>query len=97
MYTATYATMKKGKQYMYQLLTIEPSVRIMDMYASDMIDMIFRNVQSEFEIRHARPKNKNEDPITVNDTIAGKPPTSVSGNRRWPYWTVASITLATGI
>ena len=69
----------------------------MDMYASDMIYMIFRNVQSEFEIRHARPKNKNEDPVTVNESIAGKPPASVSGHRRWPYWTAASITLATSI
>lgn len=37
MYAASYGTIERGKKFMYQLLTIEPSVRIMDMYASDMI------------------------------------------------------------
>ena len=53
MYAATYATVEKGKQNMVQLLTIEPTVSILDMYASDMIYMIFRNVQAE--VVHARP------------------------------------------
>jgi hypothetical protein len=57
MYAAKYETMERGKQFMYQLLTIEPTVRIMDMFASDMIYMIFHNVQTEYEIRHARPND----------------------------------------
>jgi hypothetical protein len=55
MYAAQYETMEKGKNYMYRLLGIEPSVKILDMYASEMIYMIFRNVQAEYQIRTARP------------------------------------------
>jgi len=34
---------------MHQLLMVEPTARILDMYASDMIYMIFKNIQDEFE------------------------------------------------
>jgi hypothetical protein len=49
MYAAQYETREKGKYYMHKLLSVEPTVRIMDMYASDMIYMIFKNIQEEFE------------------------------------------------
>ncbi|GEM_PF-827273 len=49
MYAANYETREKGKYYMHQLLSVEPTARIMDMYASDMIYMIFKNIQDEFE------------------------------------------------
>ena len=49
MYAAKYETREKGKYYMHQLLMVEPTARILDMYASDMIYMIFKNIQDEFE------------------------------------------------
>lgn len=49
MYAAQYETREKGKYYMHKLLMVEPSAKIMDMYASDMIYMIFKNIQEEFE------------------------------------------------
>ncbi|MDB5105361.1 MAG: hypothetical protein JWP91_3050 [Fibrobacteres bacterium] len=49
MYAATPATREKGRYYMAQLIYIEPTAKILDMYASDMIYLIFRNVQEEFE------------------------------------------------
>jgi hypothetical protein len=42
-------TREKGKYFMLQLLTLEPTAKIMDMYASDMIYMIFRNIKEEFD------------------------------------------------
>jgi hypothetical protein len=54
MYAASEATRERGKYYMLQLLTIEPTARIMDMYASDMIYMIFRNIQEEFATTQAK-------------------------------------------
>ncbi|MEO8104195.1 MAG: hypothetical protein ABI790_16895, partial [Betaproteobacteria bacterium] len=48
MYAATPATREKGRYYMAQLIYIEPTAKILDMYASDMIYLIFRNVQEEF-------------------------------------------------
>jgi hypothetical protein len=49
MYAAKYETREKGKYFMHQLLTVEPTARILDMYASDMIYMIFKNIQDEFD------------------------------------------------
>ena len=54
MYAATYETREKGKYYMHQLLMTEPTAKIMDMYASDMIYMIFKNIQDEFISKRAR-------------------------------------------
>lgn len=54
MYAATYETRERGKAYMFQLLMVEPTAKIMDMYASDMIYMIFKNIQDEFETKRAR-------------------------------------------
>ena len=54
MYAASETSRERGKYYMLQLLTIEPTARIMDMYASDMIYMIFRNIQEEFEITKSK-------------------------------------------
>jgi hypothetical protein len=49
MYAAKYETREKGKYYMHTLLMVEPTAKILDMYASDMIYMIFKNIQEEFE------------------------------------------------
>jgi len=49
MYAAKYDTRERGKYFMHQLLMVEPTARIMDMYASDMIYMIFKNIQDEFD------------------------------------------------
>jgi hypothetical protein len=54
MYAAKYDTREKGKYFMHQLLTVEPTARILDMYASDMIYMIFKNIQDEYEETRGR-------------------------------------------
>ena len=96
MYAARYETMERGKNYMYRLLTIEPTVRILDMYASEMIYMIFRNVKAEFEIRTARP----QDSLAVGtssfrtDSIREGSPRKVRQRRVWPYWTAGALVLA---
>jgi hypothetical protein len=100
MYAAKYETMERGKQFMYQLLNIEPTVRIMDMYASDMIYMIFRNVQAEFEIRHARPNDASQGKGNFNsgagDSAQVKPKVRDS-KKAWPYWTAGAMVLAAGV
>lgn len=67
MYAAQQATRDKGKFYMSELIRIEPTAKILDMYASDMIHLIFRNVQEEFEVKRARLQPQA-------DTIAAAPP-----------------------
>jgi hypothetical protein len=95
MYAASYATVEKGKQFMVLLLTIEPSVRILDMYASDMIYMIFRNVQAELE--HAGTiRRTSRDPAPGSDSLSAPPPRA-SGRSRWPYWAAGSVAVAAGV
>jgi hypothetical protein len=94
MYAATYATVEKGKQFMVLLLTLDPAAGILDMQASDMIYMIFRNVQSE--LAHARHKPDTSQAVSpANDTVAAGS-RSRSGRRQWPYWTAGSVALAVG-
>lgn len=77
MYAAKYETRELGKQNMMQLLHTEPSARIMDMYASDMIYMIFKNIQDEFEMSRARLARAeghlrgNQAPGEVRDSMIG--------------------------
>lgn len=96
MYAATYATVEKGKQFMVLLLTLDPAAGILDMQASDMIYMIFRNVQSE--LAHARHKPDTSQLVSpAKDTVATGPRSrSRSGRRQWPYWTAGSVALAVG-
>jgi hypothetical protein len=101
MYAAQYETREKGKYYMHRLLMVEPTAKIMDMYASDMIYMIFKNIQEEFE--------QNRAQLTLHSVGAGdprmdsthSPKTDPSGNsstgKKW-IWTGAAVaTVAAGV
>ena len=50
-YTANPNTREKGKYYMFRLLTLLPSAKLVDMFVSDEIDRIFEKVRDEFFIR----------------------------------------------
>lgn len=50
-YSANPETREKGKYYMYRLLTILPSAKLIDMFVSDEIDRIFEKVREEFLAR----------------------------------------------
>jgi hypothetical protein len=96
MYAARYETMEKGKGYMYRLLSIEPTVKILDMYASEMIYMIFRNVQAEYQLRTTDPKTLS--PVSAQqvqpDSAKGRPKAGAEQHRVWPYWTAGALGLA---
>lgn len=74
MYAARYETRERGKYYMHQLLMTEPTARIMDMYASDMIYMIFKNIQDEFEA--TRVRLTHADSLVKGNAQTGPNPTS---------------------
>ena len=92
MYTAKYETREIGKRYMYQLLYIEPTARIMDMYASDMIYMIFKNIQEEVVITRSKPKVDENGP---HPEPAPKAEPSRK-KRTWPYWVGGTAVLGVG-
>jgi hypothetical protein len=104
MYAATPATREKGRYYMAQLIYIEPTAKILDMYASDMIYLIFRNVQEEFANKH--PNVASPVAVAAVDTApktAAPPPEakpapaarSPGRSRKTIYW-VAGGAVAVG-
>jgi hypothetical protein len=102
MYAAKYETREKGKYYMHELLMTEPTARIMDMYASDMIYMIFKNIQDEFEanrvkLNHAESLvhgNTQTGPATENVPEEPEPKRS----HRAYYWVGAtSVVVVAGV
>lgn len=76
MYAAKYETREKGKYYMHQLLQVEPTARILDMYASEMIYMIFKNIQDEFTSSRIRKNRKENRPIAMDSTKPSALPVS---------------------
>lgn len=50
-YSANPDTREKGKYYMFRLLEMLPSAKLVDMYVSDEIDRIFEKVREEYVTR----------------------------------------------
>jgi hypothetical protein len=101
MYAAKYETRERGKYFMHQLLMTEPTARIMDMYASDMIYMIFKNIQDELESTRYKME-RAESHVTGNTKATQKSPSggesenngdSKSGFKPF-YWVGAGVVTA---
>jgi hypothetical protein len=101
MYAAQYETREKGKYFMHRLLMVEPTAKIMDMYASDMIYMIFKNIQEEFE------QNRMQLTLHTSGTMDPKPDTArppkqepkgtSSNGKAWIWAGAAVATVAAGV
>ncbi len=104
MYAANYETREKGKYFMNQLLLVEPSAVILDMYASDMIYMIFKNIQDEFASNRMRnnivkASNTSEVPEAGNTASSnGKSRKGSSEHSNTIYWVGAgAAAVAVGV
>jgi hypothetical protein len=105
MYAANDATRERGKHYMYQLLAIEPTARIMDMFASDMIYMIFKNIQEEFATTQSgrRPGGSNAAQASAASETVPPPKTDIapssseSSGKKWLFWSAGGVAAAAGI
>lgn len=98
MYAANERTRERGKYYMLQLLTIEPTARIMDMYASDMIYMIFKNLQEEFASTHQNYGKREpigEDKLSYSDKQT-KPDQKIKKNSSYLWLGSAVIIMGCG-
>jgi len=93
MHTAKYETREKGKSYMMQLLNVEPTAKIMDMYASDMIYMIFKNIRDEFE--STRPDLFPPEPKQPKQPV-GKSPKQEK-RYAWVGWTAGAVAAVGGV
>jgi hypothetical protein len=103
MYAANETTRERGKYFMMQLLTIEPTARIMDMYASDMIYMIFKNIQEEYAASHAKyaraqglmEDNRKDEPKPPGPARPEREP-APRASRAAYYW-IGATCVAVGI
>lgn len=105
MYTAKYETREKGKQYMLRLLDVEPTARLMDMYASDMIYMIFKNILDEYELAKAKLR-RTQDLTAANATQEANAADKLNGrdakpekkaSYTWIPWTAAALVATGGV
>jgi len=93
-YTANPATREKGKYYMYRLLELLPSARLIDMYVSDEIDRIFDRVKEEFA---ERQKNFGVEPAPAVASKPAEPVKAASAPKArrekdyTPYWIAGGI------
>jgi hypothetical protein len=78
-YSANPDTREKGKYYMYRLLTLLPSAKLVDMYVSDEIDRIFDKVREEFV---SRQRGFGVD--TARIAVPEKAPTGSRGKEPGP-------------
>jgi hypothetical protein len=99
-YAASPATKEKSRSFMFQLLTLAPTIEILDMYASDEIERTFRSVKQEFKERSEylsthdhlgkeKPKSAPPQQATV------KPKDSHSS--AWVWWAVGGVGVAAAV
>ena len=102
MYAASATTREKGRYFMAQLINIEPTAKILDMYASDLIDLIFRNVQEASEAKRSpspKPIAPIVEPVTVTTPVSS---TSVAvtekpkSKSRTAYWVTGGAVAIAG-
>ena len=98
MYAAKYETRERGKYFMHQLLMTEPTAKIMDMYASDMIYMIFKNIQDEFDQTRGK-LGRAEDHVKENNKpdADGKPAKIESKGHRLVWVGATTAVVAAGV
>lgn len=90
-YAANPATKEKSKSFMFQLLTLAPTIEILDMYASDEIERMFHTVKKEFKERN-QYVNTHDVLGKEKDPSAAKAPENRSS--KWVWWTAGGIGLA---
>lgn len=104
MYAASESTRERGKYCMQQLLLIEPTARVMDMYADDMLGMIYRDIQEEHASSRAGlsraegPRPGDQAPLEGEDpepSPAGN--TGKVGARRQAYYWIGAVTTLAGV
>ena len=85
-YAAETATREKGKYYLYHMLKADGNADILDMYASESINGIFKNIRAEFMAREAKAKGHDPEP---------SPPQKASrGGKKALYWAGGALALA---
>lgn len=97
-YAANPSTRQKAESFMVQLVKLMPTIELIDLYISDNIEAIFKNVKSNFLKQQEYIKDHDLYGQTTkkeggSDT-ASQPAKSKSGSHQWVWWTAGGIGVA---
>jgi hypothetical protein len=100
-YAADSSTRNKAESYMVQLLKLMPTIELVDMYISDNIEAIFKDVQGKYIKQQLYIRDHNELGQARIDSTINTPKTlpkgatvSASRSTPWIWWTVGGVGLA---
>lgn len=105
-YSSTPENQSKGEAYFFQLLKLVPTVELADMYVSEKIEAVFRQVKEDFQRRnqYAASHDRFGRPLTKPDTTALNlsARTSQSSEKSmlkrksqaWKWWALGGLTAA---
>jgi hypothetical protein len=93
-YAADSSTRAKAESYMVQLLKLMPTIELIDLYISDNIQAIFKNVKNEFLQQQEYVRGHDQYGRASKDSTQVKP-AGKSASRKWIWWSVAGIGAAT--
>jgi len=75
-YAANPETRDQAESYLYQLLKLKPTIEVLDMYISENIKVIFKNVKKDYELK-MKYLGKENQPDSLVQTVNPEP-----GNRK---------------
>ncbi len=95
-YAADPKTRQKAESYMVQLIKLMPTIELIDLYISDNIESIFKNVKQSYQQQqdyvhgHDEYGRSKKDPEPTGKVKAEK-------STQWIWWTAAGVGLTTAI
>jgi hypothetical protein len=95
-YAADSTTRQKAESYMVQLLKIMPTIELIDLYISDNIEAIFKNVKQSYQQQQDYVHGHDAYGRTKKEPAAtGK--LKITSSKQWLLWTVAGVGLTTAV
>ena len=93
-YAADSSTRKKAESYMIQLVKLMPTIELIDLYISDNIQAIFRDVKSNFlkQQKYVREHDVYGHPSNPGPDSATHPKPR-NGSSSWVWWTAGGVSL----
>ncbi len=98
-YAADSTTRNKAESYMVQLLKLMPTIELVDMYISDNIEAIFKDVQGKFLKQQQYVRSHDDLGRVRQDSAFGAPPGTPAAKQnpkrsaQWFFWTAGGVCL----
>ena len=94
-YAADSSTRTKGESYMVQLLKLKPTIELIDLYISDNIKAIFKDVKESYlqQQKYIREYDQfgNEKRDSVSRSLSGTVSSPKKSSRSWVWWTLGGL------